>query len=267
MTSADSTRALGRNVVFSDIRDPSIILGGLILTQGVTNKGFYRMVSIVLITESSWFIQTENGNRLTEDSPPLLRGHYLIVCDDEIQVNNEPFLYRTISLGTGTPVQSFRDAVRQRDGWCIVTKITNLNRRYGSWSGFKAAHDNNFDRWITIDTAVGDSINSMQNGMLLLAHVHDLFDMYLFSIDPDDNYKIICLQQDTFGIARSSLDHHFLDDPQRPPDELFRWHFRQAVLANMRGPGEPLFEHDFTPGSDIMGDIINGPKAVERMEV
>ena len=51
-----------------------------------------------------------------------------------------------------------------------------------------------------------------------------------------------------------------------PPDNLLRWHFRQAVLINMRGAGEPVFEHDFPPGSDIMGDIINGPKAAERME-
>jgi hypothetical protein len=34
----------------------------------------------------------------------------------------------------------------------------------------------------------------------------------------------------------------------------------------MRGAGEPVFEHDFPPGSDIMGDIISGPKASERME-
>jgi hypothetical protein len=34
----------------------------------------------------------------------------------------------------------------------------------------------------------------------------------------------------------------------------------------MRGAGEPDFEHDFPPGSDIMGDIREGPKAVERME-
>lgn len=34
----------------------------------------------------------------------------------------------------------------------------------------------------------------------------------------------------------------------------------------MRGAGEPVFEHDFSPGSDIMGDIREVPKAVERME-
>lgn len=34
----------------------------------------------------------------------------------------------------------------------------------------------------------------------------------------------------------------------------------------MRGAGEPVFEHDFPSGSDIIGDIRDGPKAAERME-
>ena len=68
------------------------------------------------------------------------------------------------------------------------------------------------------------------------------------------------------GLAGKYLDERFLSDPQRPPDQLLRLHFRQAVLANMRGAGEPLFEHDFPPGSDIVGDILCGPKAAERME-
>jgi len=71
---------------------------------------------------------------------------------------------------------------------------------------------------------------------------------------------------DSKNIAGKHLDQRFLDDPQRPLDELFRWHFRQAVLINVRGAGEPLFEHDFPPGSDIMGSILKGPKAAERME-
>jgi hypothetical protein len=71
---------------------------------------------------------------------------------------------------------------------------------------------------------------------------------------------------DPSGLAGKYLDQEFLDDPQRPVDQLLQWHFRQAVLANMRGAGEPRFEHDFPPGSDIVGDIIHGPKAAERME-
>jgi hypothetical protein len=34
----------------------------------------------------------------------------------------------------------------------------------------------------------------------------------------------------------------------------------------MRGAREPVFEHDFLPSSDIIGDIVQGPNAVGRME-
>ena len=68
------------------------------------------------------------------------------------------------------------------------------------------------------------------------------------------------------GIAGRHLDPQLLNHVQRPIDELLRWHFRQAVLTNMRGGGEPVFEHDFPPGSDMMGHILRGPRAAERME-
>ena len=71
---------------------------------------------------------------------------------------------------------------------------------------------------------------------------------------------------DDHGIAGTYLDRRLLDDPQGSSDELFRWHFRQAVLVNMKGAGEPVFEHDFPPGSDMVGGILKGPKAAERME-
>jgi hypothetical protein len=34
-------------------------------------------------------------------------------------------------------------------------------------------------------------------------------------------------------------------------------------MQGKSGAGEPVFEHDFPPGS---GDILNGPKAAKRME-
>ena len=55
-------------------------------------------------------------------------------------------------------------------------------------------------------------------------------------------------------------------DPHRVSDELLRWHFRQSVLTNMRGGGEPLFEHDFA-GKDILKEIREGPCAQERFEI
>jgi hypothetical protein len=75
----------------------------------------------------------------------------------------------------------------------------------------------------------------------------------------------VCFQHNRKNLAGKSLDQEFLDDPQRPVVQLLRWHFRQAVLANMRGAGEPVFENDFPPGSDIVGEILNGQKSAERM--
>lgn len=34
----------------------------------------------------------------------------------------------------------------------------------------------------------------------------------------------------------------------------------------MKEAGEPIFDHDFPPGSDMVGSILKGPKATERME-
>lgn len=55
-------------------------------------------------------------------------------------------------------------------------------------------------------------------------------------------------------------------DPHRVSDILLRWHFRQSVLANMRGGGEPLFEYDFPPGTDMVKEISQGPYPKERFE-
>jgi len=76
----------------------------------------------------------------------------------------------------------------------------------------------------------------------------------------------VCFRPDGYGIAGRHLDQRFIDHPDRAVDPLLRWHFRQAVLANMRGAGEPDFEHDFPPGSDMVGEILCGPMAAKRME-
>ena len=81
-----------------------------------------------------------------------------------------------------------------------------------------------------------------------------------------DNYKIVFFIEDQYNIAGNSLRQEFINNPDRPVDELLLWHFRQAVLTNMKGAGEPYFEHDFPSGSDMVGDILSGPMAEKRME-
>lgn len=74
---------------------------------------------------------------------------------------------------------------------------------------------------------------------------------------------------DNFGIDGKVLDPVCRNstDPHHVSEQLLRWHFRQSVLANMRGAGEPIFEHDFPPGTDMVGEIRDGPYAKERFEM
>lgn len=73
-------------------------------------------------------------------------------------------------------------------------------------------------------------------------------------------------QEDVYGISGQCPQQQFLAHPSRCPDEILRWHFRQTVLANMRGTGALMLEHDFPPGSDMIGQIFSEPQAAERME-
>lgn len=68
--------------------------------------------------------------------------------------------------------------------------------QFDNWNGFEAAHifplayedhwnNNEYDRWITIRPEKGGTINSVQNGLLLRSHIHQLFESYDFSINPD----------------------------------------------------------------------------------
>jgi len=270
-------RSAGRNIHIYDVNDPATVLGGLTLTNGVTNANFYAMVDIICIFDDHYILLDERDSTIYRDDHPLQQGKYYIVTAGSITVNDEPWLVRALSVGTGTRMAAFSDAIRKRDGRCIVTGEVAVAGRHGNWTGFEAAHifplayerhwqNYNYGRWMTIPAATGSSIDSMQNGMLLRSDIHQLFDAYDFSINPDDNHKIVCFDIDGKGIAGKHLAQQFLDDPQRPPDSLLRWHFRQAVLANVKGLGEPIFEFDFPPGSDIMGQIASGPRAGERME-
>ncbi|KAK9331447.1 hypothetical protein V1520DRAFT_82547 [Lipomyces starkeyi] len=96
------------------------------------------------------------------------------------------------------------------------------------WFGFEAAHvfplsesqlfaDSGLSRSITDRAPEHDSgINSSQNGLLMLSNIHQQFDNFLFSINPDGSVR----------------------------DELLGGEFRQAVLVSMREAGEPWFAMD-----------------------
>ncbi|RPA88718.1 hypothetical protein L873DRAFT_1724962, partial [Choiromyces venosus 120613-1] len=149
---------------------------------------------------------------------------------------------------------------------CVITGRQARLAQYGNSRGFEAAHifplayeqhwnQGNYGRWINIPPTPESHglINSVQNGILLASDIHISFDSYEFSINCDDDYKIICFTPRTldYHIAGYPLDPTFVNNLLRPVDELLRWHFRQAVIVNMKGAGEPSFKTDSPPGSDM----------------
>jgi hypothetical protein len=86
-------RAFLRDVFFYDLRDLDTLLGGLVLTPGVTNANFYAMVNVVLVISSTFFLQNDHGDTIPQDTQPLLPGNYFIVADGVVQVCLLPFVW------------------------------------------------------------------------------------------------------------------------------------------------------------------------------
>lgn len=118
---------------------------------------------------------------------------------DSIVPNDEPLVRRIFSHATSSREGAFTRDVRTRDkAKCVFTGKTNSRAQFGKWAGWQAAHifprekeslwvENNFGRWIT-NTNTGDhsaSINSIQNGFLVLSHIHQMFDDYAIAVNPD----------------------------------------------------------------------------------
>ncbi|KAH0538233.1 hypothetical protein FGG08_005152 [Glutinoglossum americanum] len=247
-----TNRSSGRNVFIYDADNPAEPLGGFVLTAGMTNADLHLIMGMVCVLYSNYYIMDGlvygTNKRIPSDGEELQPGKYYVLTNGYITVNEEPCLPQPVAADSETCPAPFRDAIRERDRRCAITGegVTSSDR-----SGFEAAHifplshedhwnKNNFNRWITIPPAHGGPINSVQNGILLRSDIHELFRNYDMSINPRDNYKVICFRPDEKGIAGKHLDKQFVGDPRRPVDDLLWWHFRQAVLVNVRGDGEPI---------------------------
>ena len=62
------------------MNDPTTVLGGLILSNGVTNANFYSMVEILIIFASDFFLRDESDTKIERDDRPLQPGKYYIVA-------------------------------------------------------------------------------------------------------------------------------------------------------------------------------------------
>lgn len=67
-----------------------------------------------------------------------------------------------------------------------------------------------------------------------------------------------------FDVDGDGYDGRILDPVCRNPADPHRVRptskvaFPLVSLANMRGAGEPIFEHGFPPGTEIAGEVLAG---------
>ncbi|KAK9431847.1 hypothetical protein V1505DRAFT_399074 [Lipomyces doorenjongii] len=234
-------------------------------------------LEILIISKSRYDVYLRYSEiPLRPTDEPLQPGLYdikPISPDDRQKITKECCITRVPSYTVYGRDEKFRRRVRERGGKCVITGAVNPRSRVDAdnWRTYHAAHifplsgerwfsANGFSRWVTNREDEHDTgTNSCQNGLLMGSHVHEEFDNFNFSINVDDDYKIVTFMEDVLDIGGRQLDP-VCRDPNSglsASDKLLRWHFRQAVLANMRGAGEPIFETDFPPGSDMVGEIMS----------
>ncbi|KAF8467169.1 HNH endonuclease-domain-containing protein [Kalaharituber pfeilii] len=186
---------------------------------------------------------------------------------------------RVISHSITGRDEDFRQVIRARDGGCVLSGQINRSAYRDYWKGYEAAHiwplekggewlSQGAFRWITDldETDPAGRMNSPQNGMLMRADIHKLFDDYVIGINPDCNYKIFVFGEDMNSIAGRHLSvtaHENGNEGVR--DNLLRWHLRQCVFANMRRSGEPLWDYDSIDPGDVVGRLLAEDKGGERL--
>jgi hypothetical protein len=75
---APISRSVGRNVHIYDAADRTTVIGGLILTNGITNANFYSMVEILVLFTSDFELLDENNVKIVRNDNLLLPGRVYI---------------------------------------------------------------------------------------------------------------------------------------------------------------------------------------------
>ena len=73
------SRSIGRDIYVYDEKDPNTVMGGLVLTSGITNANLYSMVEIICFFDSIFFLRDEYGTTIQRDDSSLYPGKYYIL--------------------------------------------------------------------------------------------------------------------------------------------------------------------------------------------
>ncbi|KAG9027291.1 hypothetical protein FRB95_007921 [Tulasnella sp. JGI-2019a] len=258
----------GRNVtVFDPSKLPPKVVAGFYQHGNVSIATFYSWLRIILVTEEIWhlFYSDRKAHQVTQPNPldfkstePLNAGHYIILSVGlqpiRITLTTERYRPRTVSTDvTGTKrSNTFRERVRARDQRCCVSGDPVYESDYGNFIAchiFPKAHQNvwsllSMSKYIADDVSENDQgldcINSLQNGLLMVASFHAAFDSYQFGINPDGNYGITGL---AFRGGRLDGRHLYIDQnvdkKYRPWPAYSENIFDNAFLRTLRVMVDP----------------------------
>ena len=76
-----TNRSSGRDVFIYDPEDPNTVLGGLLLSSGMTNSNLYSMVEIIMFMKDDYRLRHKHkdGTESQRDGQALQRGDYYII--------------------------------------------------------------------------------------------------------------------------------------------------------------------------------------------
>jgi len=180
--------------------------------------------------------------------------------------------------------EHYQRRVRARDPCCLISGIPVVR---GDFSRFKASHvypRAHSSDWVSsgCPSCITDpaplnelggptKIDSVQNMILLRSDLHDAWDSYKLAVNPDRGYQVVPFVAGYDDIAGRTLKlDHITDTKLRPLDELFRDHFLQGVLKNMKGAGEPNWDYEDALGNGMMdlsrSDVWGSKYGKEHLE-
>ncbi|KAL4910396.1 hypothetical protein BDW74DRAFT_173853 [Aspergillus multicolor] len=237
------------------------------------------------------------SNPLPRSSLPLQKGRYVLLGPEMQRINatitDEPALHRLYTPESFSPVSRngsprdprhlrFGERVYERDKACAITGFKPPPPP-DHLLGVRATHifplclrqlwvRNGWgDEWIKSDEdedeeLIGpDRLYSAQNGLLLGACARSFFCTFVLTVDPDDDYRVVFLCQDTLGYNGRRLSETAIGNVS---DECLRWHFHQSILTAVRGMGEGNWDDDVIYENVMdFGDYDEEDKELERESV
>ncbi|KXG48708.1 uncharacterized protein PGRI_025780 [Penicillium griseofulvum] len=270
----------------------------------ISGEMLYRYCSLIFLfpEEKNWGIfrllktGATGGILRSSGRTSVNPGDYIVLDQDQnpitvnLTTNSAPRRIRTHDISPKSQGYSecdqlqikFRNSLRKRDDRCAITGRSAARTLEQPFLGLEATHifpvsmlgewtKQGYRQYIT-DTRptseIGESgLYSIQNGLLLGAEVHCLFDQFQLGVDPDADYKIIVFAPDPEGMGGNRLRSSARCGTECVSADLLRWHLRMCLYKALKANAElePIWEEDL--GEDPVASILEQPDAAERMEV